>query len=594
VKRLPALVLAVLVVATVAAFFVTQHLKVTTPLLAGFPAPDPSAINPVGGGTCDGVQHRTTRVSFYLLHRSDDVDVYVIDQSGNVVDTVASGRHMRRGVRKPDGEFSWDGRLADGGLAPDGRYYFRVSLIHQGRTVVISNAAGPEAITVESTPPLPRVSQVSPALIPTASRSATRIDFSGNDERGGYVDLYRTDLPGPPKLAKTFGLPWGRHRVVWDGLIGGVPAPAGTYLVGLRTTDAACTVGRFPTSIPPPRGSTSHAGVSVRYLAAQPPLDPVPAGSDAVVTVRSAVGAYRWSLRRAGARRSIAAGTASAPRLSLPVPAGRAGLYELDLRSGSYRTSVPIVARAPHAQPVLVVLPALSWQGLNPVDDDGDGLPNTLANGGPITLGRVLAAGLPAGFKDEAALLAYLDATHRAYDLTTDLGLIDGVGPHLSGHVLTVLAGSERWLPRAVGSSLRSFVTSGGHVLSLGISSLLRGVTVRDGSALRPTGPVHTDLLGATPGALVNGNRAPLTVLRDELGIFMRPLGGFSSFEPVSVASAASVLSVAGSADGRAGVVAYASGRGTVVDIGLVGFGSSLAHNAGARALVNGVWGRLG
>src|SRR5436309_14958586 len=117
-RRLPALVLAVLVVATVAAFFVTQHLKVTTPLLAGFPAPAPSAINPVSGGTCDGVQHRVTRVSFYLLHRSDDVDVYVIDQSGNVVATVASGRHMRRGVRKPDGEFSWDGRLADGGLAP--------------------------------------------------------------------------------------------------------------------------------------------------------------------------------------------------------------------------------------------------------------------------------------------------------------------------------------------------------------------------------------------------------------------------------------------------------------------------------------------
>jgi hypothetical protein len=551
-------------------------------------------IDPVSGGNCGGSQRRVTRVSFYLLHRSDDVDVYVIDQSGNVVDTVASGRHMRRGVRKPDGEFSWDGRLADGGLAPDGRYYFRVSLIHQGRTVVISNAAGPEPITVESTPPQPRVSKVSPALIPAAGRAATRIDFSGNDERGGYVNLYRTDLPGRPRLAKAFGLPWGRHRVVWDGLIGGRPAPAGTYLVGLIATDAACTTGRFPTSLPPPRGSTPHAGITVRYLAAQPPLDPVPAGSDAVVTVHSEVGAYRWSLRPAGARKVIAAGTASAPRLLVPVPAGRAGLYELALRSGSHRTTVPIVARAPHTQPVLVVLPALSWQGLNPVDDDGDGIPNTLANGGPIALGRVLAGGLPPGFADEAALVAYLDATHRAHDLTSDLGLIDGVGPQLRGRALVVLAGSERWLPRTVGSSLRSFVSGGGRVLSLGISSLLRGVTVRDGRALRPTGPVRTDVLGATPGALVSANRAPLSIFQDELGIFQHPLGGFSLFEPLSVAPAASVLSAAASADGRAGVVAYRLGRGTVVVVGLVGFGSSLAHNSGARALLNRVWARLG
>ena len=71
---------------------------------------------------------------------------------------------------------------------------------------------------------------------------------------------------------------------------------------------------------------------------------------------------------------------------------------------------------------MLVVLPALTWQGLNPVDDDGDGVPDTLENGGPITLDRPLANGFPAGAVDEAGLLAYLDKTHRAYDLTTDVG----------------------------------------------------------------------------------------------------------------------------------------------------------------------------
>src|SRR5437588_10523116 len=105
-RRLPAVAFAALVVATVAAFFVTQHLKVTTPLIAGRPAPDPAAINPRDGATCQGVNHRFTRVSFYLLHRSDDVAVYVVDQSGAVVRTIVSKRHMRRGVRTPDGALS--------------------------------------------------------------------------------------------------------------------------------------------------------------------------------------------------------------------------------------------------------------------------------------------------------------------------------------------------------------------------------------------------------------------------------------------------------------------------------------------------------
>jgi hypothetical protein len=54
------------------------------------------------------------------------------------------------------------------------------------------------------------------------------------------------------------------------------------------------------------------------------------------------------------------------------------------------------------------------------------------------------------------------------------------------------------------------------------------------------------------------------------------------------------VLSAAGTAPGRAAVLAYRLGRGTVIDIGVVGFGSSLARNVGARGLVNRVWARLG
>ena len=111
-------------------------------MIQGLHPPSPAAINPLRGGICHGLSHRSTTVSFYLQHRSDDVDVYIVDQRGAIVRTLASGRHMRAGVRKPDGVFVWNGREDDGTLAPDGLYYLKVDLIHQGRTYVISSASG--------------------------------------------------------------------------------------------------------------------------------------------------------------------------------------------------------------------------------------------------------------------------------------------------------------------------------------------------------------------------------------------------------------------------------------------------------------------
>ncbi len=587
-SRLPPVAFAALVSATVGAFFVTQHLKVSTPLIAGAPAPDPAAINPLDGTTCDGVDHRRTMLSFYLLHRTDDVDVFVVDQSGAIVRTVALGRHMRRGVRKPDGVFYWDGREDNGSLAPDGAYHFRVALLQQGRTIDID-----KPVTVKTVPPHPVVTEVSPSLIPHNGMRVT-IHYSGNESRGATVRIYRTDSPGAPRLVKSFLTPWRGQTAIWDGRIHQRPAPAGTYLVGLEVTDAACNTGRFPVTVPPAPGTTPHAGVTVRYLAAQPPLVSVPAGSRALVYTDSRRQPYRWSLLRVGARKPVESGVSSRVALRVPVPARGAGLYELALRSGSHSTTVPLVASGSPRARVLVVLPALTWQGLNPVDDTGDGMPNTLETGGPVALARPLAGGLPAGLSDEAALLAYLDSSHRSYDLTTDLALAEGVGPSLAGHALIVLAGSERWLPASVGSALRGYAQGGGHVLSLGIDSLRRGVTVRGGQALDPTQPATIDALGARPGALVTHSRDLIVVIRDGLGIFSNTSGafpGFSSYQPfTSVAPPAQILSEAGTSDTSPSIVGYRLGRGVVVDVGLTGFGSSLAGNVGAKELMSRLW----
>jgi hypothetical protein len=259
--RLSVAAFAVLVAATIAAFFVTQHLKVTTPLIQGFPRPVPSVINPLHGARClDGRNSGSTTISFYLQHRSDDVDVYVVHADGAIVRTVAVGRHMRRNVRTPDGVFHWDGRTDAGRVAPDGTYYFRVALRHQNRTIDLTSVP----VKVKTAPPDPVVTGVSPSQIAPGSGSHVTIDYAGNEHRGGTILLYRTDLPGRPRLVKTFLTPWDGQSAVWDGKILGRPARPGTYLVGLEVSDAACNTGRFPARLPPSPAVAARDSVTVR------------------------------------------------------------------------------------------------------------------------------------------------------------------------------------------------------------------------------------------------------------------------------------------------------------------------------------------
>lgn len=587
-RRLPAVAFAALVVATVGAFFVTQHLKSSTPLIAGFPRPNPQWINPRGTAACDGVSHRYTRISFYLLHRADDVDVYVVNSAGAIVRTVASGRHMRIRVRRPDGEFTWNGRTDSGSVAPDGVYRFRVALRQQGRTVQLA-----QPVMVQTVPPHPRVVSVAPPLIPQGGAPA-RIRYRGNDGRPVTILVYRTDASATPKLVDSFPVS-PRAPATWNGRIRGRPAPAGAYLIGLEVVDKACNVGRFPASLPPAPGSTPNAGLTIRYLAAQPPMAPVAAGSRALVWVDSRQRPYSWTLTRVGARKPVAHGNDHTVALHVPLPrALGAGLYTLSLRSGSHQTTVPLVAHAAKPGPhVLVVLPALTWQGLNPVDDNGDGVPDTLSGGGPVRLTRPLADGLPPGFGDEAALIAHLDHAHLPYDLTTDLGVINGIGPSLSTHTGVVLDGAQRWTALSFGAGLRNFVTQGGTVASIGVDTLRAGVRVTGKVASNPSGLASTDLFGVAAADLARSHDL-ITVIRDGLHIFSSTSGafpGFNTFQPLHAPHPPA--SAAGTSDATTSIIGIRVGRGTVVEVGLPGFGAALANNVDAQEFLGSLWSRL-
>jgi hypothetical protein len=151
-------VFAALIVATIAAFFISQHLKVTTPFISGVSGPTPPAINPVHGPTTcrdpsNGrqVSERATTVSFYVVHHADDVNVYVVDQAGATVRTIARDVSMHRSkAPTPDAfravtkYFSWNGRGTSGRLVAPGTYFFRVYLIHQQRTIELQQPVAVE------------------------------------------------------------------------------------------------------------------------------------------------------------------------------------------------------------------------------------------------------------------------------------------------------------------------------------------------------------------------------------------------------------------------------------------------------------------
>jgi hypothetical protein len=612
-KPLRGAVFGALVLATVAAFFVTQHLKVTTPLINGFPRPFPAAFNPVSGRVCFGrgpehrlIDYRRVRFSFYLQRRADDVALYVISQrTGEIVATVAADRHMRLGVRNPDGDFSWNGREGNGNgpFAPDGTYHFRIALQQEGRTFdwtqdpfrILTTPPHPSVISVRVT--RGPVHPVGPALI-SPPRQTVTIRFKPGNYRSAFIHIMRTDPPGTARTVKSFEVDGTTGVAVWDGLIEGRPAPAGTYLVGMSVTDQACNLGRFPIVVPPPPGSTPHSGVTVRYLSAEPPLTPIGAGSTTSIPVYAPAGRYRWTLWRLGRHKPVLSSGASAsasPTLRFRVPAPRAGLYELALRAGAQRSLAPLIASAEGrraAARVLVVLPALGWQGTNPVDDDGDGLPNTLLAGDRILLKRPLADGLPPGFADEAALLAYLDAHHLSYQLTSDIALADRTGPRLAGHRGVILDGSFAWIPSRLGSELAAFAGGGGRVVSIGQASLLRTAPLTATTAGPPGGAAASDPFGARPGRHIATAGALVTVISDPLGIFTLTGGVLSGFDGYQLIAppAGKLASLAGIAATMPGVTGFRLGAGIVVEVGLDNFQRSLAGNASAQELLARLW----
>ena len=598
--RLATGLFAVLVVATFGAFFVAQRLKNSPAVLQEFRA------DPVLSPNQDGRKDRA-RVRF-LLKRADTVTIAVVDRDGDEVrELVSTETPAYREVRA-----TWDGRGDDGERVADGVYRYRIALQEQGRRLIF-----PRAVRLDTRPPRPRVLSVGPIASPVPRPELLPVP-------GGGEATIRLYAPGSSLKVSIHKLAPGRPRTVverlrvadgatgarWDGrLDDGRAASPGTSVAGVETRDVAGNIGRSPAldpaGVPAPgygEQLPGKGGITIRYLGAAPPATPTPAGQQATFAIDARGKRFQWRIRRVGAasvaRRSSR--TRGGP-LRVRAPGTTSGVFLFDVTTSDRRTTVPFAVQGASSRAVLVVLPVMTWQGRNPVDDDGDGAPNLLDRGVGVRLDRVYAgAGLPAGFAErEAPLLAWLARTRRRFDVTTDVALARNRGPRLEEHSGVLLPGDTRWLTRGVQQRLRRFVRRGGRVASLGIDSLRRQVRLtRGGRLIEPTPAATTDIFGARPGPLRRAADVTLVNELDEIGLFEGTSGafaGFGAFEAVEALPSGSrlVASAVPAPGARPVIAATRSGRGLVIRFGLPELTRRLGDDddaAQAQALMARTW----
>jgi hypothetical protein len=608
VRRAVVIVFGVLVAATFAAFFVAQRLKNAPTVVQGLSRTP--RFSPNGDGRKDRA-HIT-----FKLKKADDVTVQVLDVRGDVVKTLMDDRHLGR-YQPIVPSLAWDGTTDAGGKAPDGRYRVKITLRDQGRALI------PEwSILKDTHAPQPRVTSIGPQtrygpeLLPEPGGGPAEIHFGPALGKSARIHIFRT-APGRPRQVVDRPLAPGAKLLRWDGRDdAGARVSPGTYLVVPEWRDATGNIG---TSVPLDRAGLpvithgrlpGRGGITVRYLGARPPVIPVKARDRVQIAVDARGARWTWSVRRvAGSVLKRSTATKTRPPATFAAPGGKSGVYLFEVRTRSHRTTVafPVQARkavaGTAAQPhgVLVVLPSITWQGTNPLDEDGDGAPNTLDLGVPVRPFRIMAgSGLPAGFADrEAHVLRWLDRTGRRYDITTDAALLAGRGPRLTGHHGVLIPGDARWLPARVRQDLRTFARGGGTVVSVGMDSLRRGVRLdAKGRLALPTPERATDLFGARIGPITRlttdleqfEDDPKVKLFENATGLFT----GVPEWEPTLKAGTDAGLvsrAVTVKPAGRNVIVALSYGRGLVIRPGFSAFAPRLSTNDPAvSALMARMW----
>jgi len=263
-----------LLVATAAAFAITEHLKLAKSNVFGVEVPL-KVFSPV----CRCATSKApVRVG---LRHAGFVTVAIGDSAGHRVATVAS--HVPMDAHRPR-EFRWDGRTDAGGLAPDGIYHPWIELPRQ--TLQLANN-----ITLDTRPPqvLSAAGKRSePVLFAGPGRTvAIRYTLSENAHARVYLGR-RLIIVGRDSRPT--------DKIKWAGRIGGGPLRAGRYVLSVGARDLAGNET--------PAADRKQVRVVLRYIEVTPRRITVRKGRRVTVHVETSAKRYTWRLgQRHGSRR---------------------------------------------------------------------------------------------------------------------------------------------------------------------------------------------------------------------------------------------------------------------------------------------------
>jgi hypothetical protein len=300
------LLVVVLLVATAAAFAVTERLKLERSPVTG------TRVDKIFSPVCECP--RDFAVISFRLRRPEKVTVSVIDSAGRVVQTLVRGRSEKRGRVS----YTWDGHDESGQVVPEGSYRPKVELAAHGRTIVL-----PNPIRVDTTDPTIRALRVAPRVISPdgdGHRDRVRVSYVVSEPARAMIliDDHRRVIGKFSKL---------RGQLSWYGFVNGRPVRPGSYGLRLRAVDRAGNRSAVTREFP----------ITVRYVALSPKRVEVAVGRRFRIGV-AADARYHW---RFAAER----GTSRRRVLRLVAPA-TPGSYALYVSVGKHAARAAVIVTA--------------------------------------------------------------------------------------------------------------------------------------------------------------------------------------------------------------------------------------------------------
>ena len=308
-RLLTTTILVGLLVATAAAFAVTERLKLTkSPLMPG------TRVSKVFSPTCSCARSRANiRIK---LRRADLLTVTMLDARKQPIRTLVDGVDARRGLSF----FHWDGRTDGNVVAHDGTFYAEVHLASQHQTIVL-----PNRIELDTTKPLVKnVTLNRDEFSPDKDGQADHVRISYDLSKPAHVLVY---LDGHRILLTHAHQASG--SVTWKGMAQGLQLPPGAYTLEVGARDLA---GNST-----PLADRWRVHVRIRYIQLATHRIVAIAGERFVVGVSTDAGRYAWQL---GRRKGFASGPVLRLRAS-----DRRGRYTLTVTERGHSERAAVIVR---------------------------------------------------------------------------------------------------------------------------------------------------------------------------------------------------------------------------------------------------------